>query len=395
MRDRALIVVSLALNAALGVAVFVLSRGEPDRRGPEPIHRTVRHATPATNAPRTHVVVRRQFFQWSEVESDDYRAYIANLRDIGCPEETIRDIIVADVNEYFERKRLRQIVPDDPVWWKGNPQAEVAQSIARQQATLDRERRELLTELLGPGWDPPRTRLAGMVFLTGPVLGVLPDATKLVVQDIITRSVDRERRWRRENERSMDDATLAQHRQQTREELAKVLTPVQLEEYLLRWSHNAGALRERLGAFDLTPEQFRALFRASDALQQQVQLLAGADDDAGSQRRERLETELDLVYKQALGPERFEEFKLNQNPGYVQARELAARAELAPALVKPLYEILRAGEEELGEIRADTSLTSAELEEALAAALKDQADTLRELLGEDAYRKFKAAREQR
>lgn len=36
-------------------------------------------------------------FHWSQIESTDYRTYVANLRAIGCPEQTIRDIITADV----------------------------------------------------------------------------------------------------------------------------------------------------------------------------------------------------------------------------------------------------------------------------------------------------------
>ena len=43
---------------------------------------------------RTNFVVRRQFFSWRDVESPDYPVYIANLRAIGCPEQTIRDIIM-------------------------------------------------------------------------------------------------------------------------------------------------------------------------------------------------------------------------------------------------------------------------------------------------------------
>ena len=34
---------------------------------------------------------------WQAIEADDYPTYIANLRKIGCPEETIQDIIKADV----------------------------------------------------------------------------------------------------------------------------------------------------------------------------------------------------------------------------------------------------------------------------------------------------------
>jgi hypothetical protein len=49
-------------------------------------------------------------FQWAQIESTDYRTYVANLRGIGCPERTIRDIIIADVNGlYFARReKLRR-----------------------------------------------------------------------------------------------------------------------------------------------------------------------------------------------------------------------------------------------------------------------------------------------
>src|SRR5688572_2161136 len=40
-------------------------------------------------------------FDWSQLESTDFKTYMANLRAITCPEETIRDLIVADVNKLF------------------------------------------------------------------------------------------------------------------------------------------------------------------------------------------------------------------------------------------------------------------------------------------------------
>jgi len=62
---------------------------------------------------RTNIVLRRQFFSWQEVESADYPTYIANLRYIGCPEQTIRDIIIADINALYARKRATELVTPD------------------------------------------------------------------------------------------------------------------------------------------------------------------------------------------------------------------------------------------------------------------------------------------
>jgi hypothetical protein len=49
-------------------------------------------------------------FHWSQVESSDYPTYIANLRSVGCPEQTIHDIIAADVDSVYASRR--QVLED-------------------------------------------------------------------------------------------------------------------------------------------------------------------------------------------------------------------------------------------------------------------------------------------
>jgi hypothetical protein len=45
-------------------------------------------------------------FRWSQLEStNDYRAYIANLRAAGCPETTLRAIVMAETAAAFSLKR--------------------------------------------------------------------------------------------------------------------------------------------------------------------------------------------------------------------------------------------------------------------------------------------------
>src|SRR5262245_52191882 len=38
-------------------------------------------------------------FRWSQLESEDYKVYIAHLREFGVPEKVVRDIIIADVQK--------------------------------------------------------------------------------------------------------------------------------------------------------------------------------------------------------------------------------------------------------------------------------------------------------
>src|SRR5689334_19149507 len=109
MRWRVIALVSLGVNVVLLAAwLITLSR-----------HRTTLPRDPSSagltagNQIRTNVVVRRQFFAWQQLESPDYTIYIANLRDIGCPEQTIRDIIIADVNAMYTRRRATEIFTAD------------------------------------------------------------------------------------------------------------------------------------------------------------------------------------------------------------------------------------------------------------------------------------------
>src|SRR5262245_29491094 len=59
-------------------------------------------AAPAVSAPPQEA--SKPKVQWSSIESSDYKQYIANLRAINCPEQTIQDIIIADVNKLYEPK---------------------------------------------------------------------------------------------------------------------------------------------------------------------------------------------------------------------------------------------------------------------------------------------------
>jgi hypothetical protein len=56
----------------------------------------VARTAPAPAVPPAPTPVPRPF-HWSQVESTNYFTFVANLRAIGCPEQTIRDIVEADL----------------------------------------------------------------------------------------------------------------------------------------------------------------------------------------------------------------------------------------------------------------------------------------------------------
>src|SRR6266566_7849914 len=181
MRWRVFTLVSLGVNIILA-AVWLFSWRHSAARGgaAEGLEQASAGQT------RTNIVLRRQFFSWQEVESADYPAYIANLRYIGCPEQTIRDIIIADVNALFAQKRATEMVTAESQWWRSEPDPAVVQAAADKAKALDEERRVLLTRLLGASWESgdlvnlPRPSHPG-VLLDGPILGSLSPETKQAV----------------------------------------------------------------------------------------------------------------------------------------------------------------------------------------------------------------------
>src|ERR1039458_7719015 len=153
---------------------------------------------------------------------------------------------------------------------------------------------------------------------------------------------------------------MAKLRQQTRDDLAHLLSPPELEEYLLRYSQDANDLRNEFGElrfFNATSDEFRAVFRATDALDQRIDLLAGANDPGSLDARKALEDQRENAIKVALGPERYEDYRMLHDPVYRDAVAMAEDAD-APEATQAIYAINLATLAEQNRIRGDTNLTA-------------------------------------
>jgi len=368
MRSRViLLTASLLLNLLLAVGWLLASRSWQSRYTRQAILADYA-GTNSTVVLKTNFVVRKQFFSWQEVESDDYQTFIANLRGISCPEQTIRDIIIADVNSLYARRRANEIITPEQQWWRTEPDSNVVAQATAKLREMESDRRTLLAELLGNDWESgdqvslPRPTRAG-VPLDGALLGMLPQEAKTTIQDISNRAADRTQAYieaQRVAGKPVDEAELARLRQQTRAELAAVMTPQQLEEYLLRYSENSTSLRSELGQlkyFNASADEFRQIFRATDSIDNQLQLLAGATDAASVQQRVTLMAQRENALRLALGQERYTQYRLLHDPAYQDAYAAAQRAGNVQT-ASTLYDINTAANEELARIKANTNYTT-------------------------------------
>jgi hypothetical protein len=383
MRPRVIVPLSIALNIILGGMLWSALKF-PVQESPQTSPPRARPLL-TTNGP-AKVVVRRQFFNWSEIESDDYPTFIANLRRIGCPELTIRDIIVADVNQMFAQRRSQEVVTAESEWWKSEPDLNATEAALKKFSSLEKERTDLLTKLLGPNWNVNFTQVSerGTVSLDGPILGRLDPETKLKVEQLAATSGRKSIEYveaQRAAGKPLEPAEMARIRAEHRAELAKILTPDQLEEYLLRHSANAENLRDQLRGFNATADEFRAIFRARDAIDNEIQLNYSGNDAASMRTREELERKRDAAVGAALGPDRSSLYQATADPLFREAQFLAQQSGAAPEKVLPLYQVQVEGARERARITADASMSPGERATAIRAVAEQEEAARRKILG--------------
>jgi len=101
--------ISVGINfVTVGAVIFLVASRGKTLPHPESASQQTRVAVAS---PSPEPVTEK--FRWSDLESTDYRAYIANLRGVGCPEATVRDIITADVDAAIFAPSREQLKRED------------------------------------------------------------------------------------------------------------------------------------------------------------------------------------------------------------------------------------------------------------------------------------------
>jgi len=390
MRARFWFIASAGLNLILGAALILVCawRFAHPRQDQSPTGLAPGPDVTGPSETRTNSVLRYLNITWAQIESTNLAAYVANLQALGCPKGTIRDIILAEVNQPFARRRATEVVTPDQEWWKTEPDPATARRAAAQLRELETQRRAQLAALLGPNWETEMDVAAWVESnygLTGPHLGTLPPETKQALYDIATGAQDgTASRGRGGSRRAGPTAGL----QGEREKLQVWLTPVALNEYLLRYSSTAARLREETQGVNFTPQQFQNLFAAVDPiLLQPDYYYQGANPDLlGHQRM--LQAQYEAALQQYLGAENYRALRLNQDPLYVSTAAMLQQAGIPAQDFAKLYEINLATQTELDRIRNDATMAADDKITALSTTRTEQQKAIQQLIGAEAFQRW-------
>ncbi len=250
------------------------------------------------------------------MENRDIRIFIANLRAIGCPEATIRDIVTLRVCRAY-RERVLQLETELVLKQASNPYLDYSewQILNDKKQDLRDEMKTEFESVLGEDWGTLASSFTGFPFGSDGLNKILSAEKRAQLHEIdkqFRHDLDElQHKQMTEGLEKDDVATLRGLELQKRDALAAVLSPKEMEEYLYRNSSAADYVRRNLPEAKSEAE-YRTMVKLAldmemsptlDSLQQRYMVNAEETDLESKQRREEYARRL----KELLGEDRIAE----------------------------------------------------------------------------------------
>ncbi|HUR59353.1 MAG TPA: hypothetical protein VM029_16680, partial [Opitutaceae bacterium] len=185
-----------------------------------------------------------------------------------------------------------------------------------------------------------------------------------------------------------DRARIALLEKEQRADLAKLLSPAELEDYDLRSSPTASSLRSKLTAFKPTEEEFRAIFKVQQAMDE---ALGGtyARSIADLDVRKAKQAEADKEVERVLAPERYAQYRLATDSMYSSLGKIVARFDLPFQAAVDVAALQKETTQRVAAINRDPSLTPAQRVPQLAALGRAAEAAVVEKLGKRGYEAYR------
>ncbi len=396
--------VSLGLVGVIAYLVWMLRA--PIRTMPEVVTTTnvvtnMQIAVRKINATNFLSSLLKRPFHWSMLEATNYQTFIQHLHDFGCPEETIQDIIIADIAKQYARRRaeLRASLPAPPYWQapdKFEYDSAAALEINDQLAALDQEQRALVRTLLGVDYDAEIAKFTGEPAPTDVRLDFLSADKQPEVASILAKYADLENEYFGGPEgvsQPVDEADLRHLEAQRDAELAKLLTPDEFFEFQVRNSTTAHALQTKLEALDPSEQEFRQIFKLQKTMQDTLAQQFDPDPLKNQEIRDQVVKDAQAAFndelKKELGPDRYTAYVRSQDQDYQALVQIADRYALPKAKADKVYEMKMVAERQREQVATNPDLTEQQRTAALAAIARESQRSVVAELGSDLYEAYR------
>jgi RNA polymerase sigma factor (sigma-70 family) len=354
---------AIGLVLGLGTAFFFNTGGSK----PMVVTKVVTRITWRTNSTAAPAAAPATLFgfHWSQLESADYRQYVANLKAIDCPRDTLKDIIIADLNTLYAPKLAKlRTSPAADQWWLTADQTRRVEWRQESDANrVENEKRDILRELLGIDAVEALDAVWGVDEQTKNDLACIPAEKRGQVAEINVLFSQREMEVRNRSMGMMDrevEAAIKRIRNERRAALEQLLSPSELFEFDLRFSEPSRRLRDFSPTFEYTETEFRAAFAAKEKFE-------GAFGDGGrsydpnnaeSREKRRVASEqMQAAVKQALGEQRYAEWRRSQDNDFQILYDFGQKHQVSDSSIVEVYNMKEQALATANQLRNDPNLS--------------------------------------
>ncbi len=329
---------------------------------------------------------------WAKIPSAELRTLADRLSADGVPAELMRLVLQRVSQESIAQRRLAFANRSElaPFWKSGPPfqgpfrndsEAQVAlRELVREQSEVQRALSEME--------DASQPRAVAAIQRQ---YGELPEAKIEAIQRIQRDYEELRNQVRADRAGSAngpgEQAKLALLEREQRADLETTLTAEELFEHDVRSSRTASQLRGRLGGFEPTEEEFRAIYRAQSAREKGQQGASAAPSPRIDYSPHALVAELEGV----LSPERLATLRLTGDPSFGMVSRVINRLGLPPDTTRQVLALEREAQQRVGALRGNRTLSADEKTAHLAELGAEARSRLTQTLGPrgvEAYEEF-------
>jgi hypothetical protein len=398
------IVILLLLNvAAIGAGFVYLSQywGRQIAQGQESAQAELsawqaKAQAAAATPPEPTVIYRTNAFNWSQIDSTDYRQYITNLRAVGCPETTIKDIVLTDVmrlyaqrrGQYYNNGRAFKYWETDEKRKLKQPQIEERE---KQLAAIDKELPAVLRELLGINYEREVNKYFVDANTDNRRLAFLPDDKRSQLLALREQFEGQRERATFQAKDGIPAAALTEQLRQIDKEqdaaLSQLLTPEEKDDYELSMSPTSDRLRKELIGFNPTEDEFRKMFRLQQAIDSAYEF---EDTSDATVRAAKAADEQSMMteFKSQLAPDRVAALDKSQDPDYQNLCVLGQQFDLPDGTSDAILDIRRTAEEQKQQLLSNQDIPPERVAVALKAIQAETEKETRTALGDQAFGQY-------
>ena len=344
---------------------------------------------------RNAVVNLAERFDWSRLASADWKQYRDRLRAVGCPEKTVRAVIIAEIEEEFMHRRQALLDEFQRRFWEKLASRELDdhEAVDEPIRKLDNERRHLIEEVLGPETpDPDREakQMADRKLERERSLKWLPPEKRQRLIDLLNQlDADSQALAKEIGAREKSGWTDDDRARQKQLEAAAVqarktlLTADEEEEWELRQS-NTAHWASWLPGLEVSEDEWRAGAKIRRDYEAAVAKLA-AQPEPDPEKRRQLDDALAEQMKSALGAEQFARYQAANDAALQLTRRITARFQLPDSLAEEVAAIQKQASAAGEQIINATDSSPADRAAALAAVREETLRSLQSKLSGDVW----------